>query len=132
MTTFLRNYFSDDPSGEESFYPRVYQKFLQEIDAARAPLVDERVGQDVILAAHDVASEDFLRQIRTELRYLTPLDEGELVRVLGALKEQATPFVAKDFRRTMSNKLRLSRPKIDATFDAMKEMGVFRTAPKAR
>ena len=128
-TTFLRTYFSDDPSGLQSYYPRVYDKFLNSIDAAAKALVDRRIGQDVIMAAHDDASADFLTQVRQELRLLVPLDDRNLDRLIGALKEKRTPFVRKTLASTLRNSLKLGTPDIDATLEAMKEIGIFEQHP---
>lgn len=129
-STFLRTYFSDDPSGEASYYPRVYHTFLESIDQARAPLEAGRIRQDIILRAHDTASEAFLTQVRQELRFLTPLSDRDLDRLLNALKGRATPFVARALRREIRNSLKLSLPAIEAAFDAMKEIGMFEQHPK--
>lgn len=128
-TTFLRTYFSDDPSGLQSYYPRVYDKFLQSIDAAKRPLVGGRVGQDVIMAAHDESSADFLTQVRQELRFLVPLDERNLDRFISALKEKRTPFARKTLASTIRNSLKIPMPDIDATLEAMKEIGIFEQHP---
>jgi hypothetical protein len=129
-STFLRTYFSDDPSGEVSYYPRVYHTFLDSIDKARAPLDAKRVRQDVILRAHDEASEAFLTQVRQELRFLAPLNERDLDRLLNALKGHGTPFVARTMRREIRNSLKLGLSDIEAAFEAMKEIGMFEQHPK--
>jgi len=129
-STFLRTYFSDDPSGEVSYYPRVYHTFLESIDKARAPLERRRIRQDVILRAHDEASEAFLTQVRQELRFLAPLDDRDLDRLINALKGRGTPFVARDLRREIRNSLKLQLGDIEAAFDAMKEIGMFEQHPK--
>jgi hypothetical protein len=129
-STFLRTYFSDDPSGEASYYPRVYHTFLESIDQAKAPLEAARIRQDIILKAHDQASDAFLAQVRQELRFLTPLDDRDLDRLINALKGRGTPFVAKTLRREVRNSLKLPLPRIEAAFDAMKEIGMFEQHPK--
>lgn len=129
-TTFLKTYFSDDPTGQQSYYPRVYDKFLTHIDSAGKPLVAGRVSQEVIVAAHDEASTDFLTQVRQELRFLVPLDDRNLERFLSALKEKRTPFVRRELGATIRNSLKLPMRDIDATLEAMKEIGVFEEHPR--
>ncbi len=79
MTTFMRTYFSDDPSGMKSFYPRIYDEFLTFIDdptkTYKAQGIEEtdgqkRVSQQLIYAAHENATTQFLQQVRSELPVL--------------------------------------------------------------
>ena len=128
-TTFLRTYFSDDPNGEQSYYPRVYDKFLASIDMAKKPLVSGRINQEVIVAAHDEASADFLTQVRQELFFLAPLSEGELQRFINGLNAQETPFVRRELANRFRNSLKLPKSKIDLTFEAMHDIGIFEQHP---
>jgi CobQ/CobB/MinD/ParA nucleotide binding domain len=135
--TFLRTYFSDDPQGRESYYPRVYDKFLEEIDrrghSGSAKLVSGRIDQNTIMRAHDEASKAFLEQVRQELRYLVPLDEDKLNRLLNnALSGERTPFVPKKLGERLKVTLKASKPKIDKTLEAMKEIGIFEEHPSLR
>jgi CobQ/CobB/MinD/ParA nucleotide binding domain len=130
-TTFLRTYFSDDPAGEASYYPRVYHIFLDKINNAKPTLENHRVPQESILAAHDEASITFLQQVRQELKYLTSLPDRDMERLLSFLSGRGTPFVVRALQREIRNSLKLKMPDIEAAFEAMKEIGMFEQHPKA-
>lgn len=134
--TFLRTYFSDDPQGRESYYPRVYATFLECIDqdgrSGLVKLVVGRIDQNTIMRAHDKASKAFLEQVRQELRYLVPLDENGLNRLLNALSGKRTPFVPKDLGTQLRVTLKAGKTKIDNTLEAMKEIGIFEEHPSLR
>lgn len=128
-TTFLRTYFSDDPSGLQSYYPRVYDKFLERINESESELVDGRISQDTIVSAHDDASRDFLTQVRQELRYIVSLDPQELERFIATLREKRTPFVRAALANEIRNSLKIKKYRIDETLEAMKDIGVFEQHP---
>jgi hypothetical protein len=135
MTTFMRTYFSDDPSGMTSFYPRIYDQFLLFIaengtkksqnDGLEGPLHDGRVSQQLIYAAHEKATEDFLGQVRSELRYLVTLDDTTLDRLLTALRGTATPFRLEIRIREIAQQTNISVEDVRAAFDQMLNIGVF-------
>ena len=130
--TFLRTYFSDDPQGRESYYPRVYDTFLASINQAGlagAKLVGKRLDQNTILQAHDEASKAFLQQVRQELVYLVPLDDGSLDRLLSALNGRRTPFVPDVLGKELRIALKLKKVEVDNTLDAMKRIGIFEVHP---
>jgi hypothetical protein len=130
--TFLRTYFSDDPQGKESYYPRVYDTFLGSIDRAGvngAKLVSGRIDQAVIVSAHDEASNAFLQQVRQELRFLIPLDDGGLNRLLNALNGERTPFNPRDLGGRLRISLKLKKTEVDNTLEAMKSIGIFEIHP---
>ena len=130
--TFLRTYFSDDPEGEANYYPRVYDTFLQKINQAGregAKLVRGRIDEHTIMKAHDEASKAFLQQVRQELRYLVPLDDASLDRLLNALNGRRTPFVQKELSSGLRVTLKLKKTEVDNTLDAMKRIGIFEVHP---
>jgi hypothetical protein len=128
--TFLRTYFSDDPNGEQSYYPRVYDKFLQVVDADTTKLSNGRVEEVAIMRAHEAASDHFLLQVKTELGNLTPLPSNDLDRLLARLKGQTTPFDHRALREKLRNSLKFKKGAIDTTFQAMLELGIFEEHPR--
>lgn len=135
-STYLRTYFSDDPSGGEGYYPRVYDAFLASIDAAKIPLVEGRVSEVAITAAHDKASVEFLSQVRQELANFTPLRGAQLDRFLRAFNGKLTPFVhkelVKELMTALSGSPRIKKAEIEETLNAMHEIGIFEDHPKTR
>lgn len=130
--TFLRTYFSDDPLGRGSYYPRVYDTFLERIDQSGregAKLVGGRIDQDTIIQAHDEASRAFLRQVRQEMRYLVPLEESKLERLLGALRGEKTPFDPEELVGRLRVTLKEKKNAIYSTLEAMKGIGIFEEHP---
>jgi hypothetical protein len=135
MTTFMRTYFSDDPSGMKSFYPRIYDEFLTfiaskgseafatediEVDGLR-----KRVSQQLIYSAHEHATAQFLQQVRSELRYLVDLDDPQLERLLGALRGTTTPFRLERRVKEISQKARIGPREVRAAMDQMFNIGIF-------
>jgi len=70
-----------------------------------------------------------LQQVRQELRYLVPLDDGGLDRLLNALNRRRTPFDPEDSARIFGITLRLKKTDVDNTLDAMKRIGIFEIHP---
>jgi hypothetical protein len=58
-----------------------------------------------------------------------PLDDRDLDRFIGALKEKRTPFARKTLANALRNSLKLKMSDIDATLEAMKEIGIFEQHP---
>jgi hypothetical protein len=67
--------------------------------------------------------------VRQELFFLTPLNERDLDRFIGALNAQETPFVRKELANRFRNSLKLPKDQIDRTFEAMREIGIFEQHP---
>ena len=135
MTTFMRTYFSDDPSGMTSFYPRIYDQFLKFIadsglkrplgGEVEGPLHERRVSQQLIYAAHEKATEEFLGQVRSELRYLVALDDPTLDRLLTALRGTTTPFRLEARIREIAQFTNIGAEDVRAAFEQMLNIGIF-------
>jgi hypothetical protein len=135
MTTFMRTYFSDDPSGLRSFYPRIYDEFLTFIASPRRALKGQedvegkgprrRVSQQLIYAAHEHATNQFLQQVRSELRYIIALQDDELDQLLGSLRGTTTPFRLEERIRLLATKTKIPGQKVRAAFDQMLNLGMF-------
>lgn len=136
MTTFMRTYFSDDPSGMTSFYPRIYDEFLtfiarrdsktlfQDLEGAGT---DRRVSQQLIYSAHEHATAQFLQQVRSELRYLVSLDDADLDRLLNALSGTTTPFRLERRIKEIAQQTRIKDKDVRTALDQMLNIGIFET-----
>src|SRR5262249_43092126 len=134
MTTFMRTYFSDDPSGIKSFYPRIYDEFLTFINdrgsrSKSQPIEGvgeyKRVSQQLIYTAHEHATTQFLQQVRSELRYLVALEDAELDRLLGAFRGTTTPFRLDPRIREIAQRTRIGVKEVRAAMDQMLNIGIF-------
>ena len=146
--TFLKTYFSEGEGDAASFYPRIYDAFLRAIDkpsiigpsAARLPQIEEgHVGQQLIVQAHDYASEQYLKQVTAELKNLVTLAEDPTensVRVdalLPLFRGLPTPFVVTTCLDTvcqkLSNDFQIERDRVKSALDQMKRVGIFEERP---
>lgn len=145
--TFLKTYFSEGEGEAASFYPRIYDAFLKGIDdpsrlASRVAqadrLEDGRVAQDLIIAAHDYASGEYLRQVATELRNLISLSADDNNRsidvLLASFRELTTPFEVVPLLQTVHGKLQgddvlVPRDRLKSALDQMKRVGIFEDRP---
>lgn len=134
MTTYLRTYFSDDPSGEKSFYPRIYDEFLGVIagdhkGSESAHLEGSgktrRIGQALIYAAHERATAQFLIQVRSELKYLVDLSDSELERLIEAFRGTRTPFRLDTRISEVAGKTRITKARVSLAMDQMLNIGIF-------
>ena len=134
MTTYLRTYFSDDPSGEKSFYPRIYDEFLGVIAGDHKGLSSpelegsgkkRRIGQALVYLAHERATAQFLTQVRSELKYLVDLTDPEMDRLLEALRGTRTPFRLDSRLDEIASKTRINKGRIRLAMDQMLNIGIF-------
>jgi MinD-like ATPase involved in chromosome partitioning or flagellar assembly len=139
--TFLKTYFSDSAGETATYYPRIYDRFLQLIsdpkDLARqfaggAKLENGRINQALIFAAHEQAARDYLQQVEAELVYLLQLapDYPENVRrvkeLLEAFAGLPTPFTVDSCVLQLRSKLQgLSEAEIRAALVQMRDVGIF-------
>jgi hypothetical protein len=134
MTTFMRTYFSDDPAGMKSFYPRIYDEFLTFMSSRESKTQAEdiedsglgkRVSQQLIYSAHEHATTRFLEQVRSELRYLVSLDVAELDRLLTSFRGTTTPFRLDTRIKDISQKTSISTRDVRAAMEQMLNIGIF-------
>lgn len=138
MTTFLRTYFSDDPMGRGSYYPRIYDEFLRVIASHKenefeeAPLINDRVSEKLITFAHEKATDSFLNQVRAELRNLVDLKEEELGQLIESFRDEITPFSVSTLSARLARRTRLKQAKVRDALDQMKTLGIFEDRPGYR
>lgn len=140
-STFLRLHFADSSSQGNSYYPRIVDKFLGELNSKGekndgSPLIDGHIDQQLIIKAHEQASDDYMKQIRQELQHLldfkqqTP--EANLVKLdewINAFTGQKTPFIVDEIEQYLSNRIKLDEPTVRRCLDQMLALGMFeRTA----
>jgi len=138
MTTFLRTYFSDDPTGKSSYYPRIFDEFLRVIAGVSeerksfvgAELAEDRVSDELIYFAHEKATASFLVQVRAELLNLVDLNENQLTRLIDAFRNTITPFRADKRSEELAKVTGLSKVKIRQALERMKTLGIFEDRPK--
>lgn len=144
--TFLRTYFSDSASEAASYYPRIYDRFLQIIAnpshqlkldfAGDAQLENGRVSSPLIFAAHKEATQDYLAQVRGELEFLLELSNDPLENkrrvdaLLQAFAGLPTPFILDSCVESLRQKLsQLQEGQIRQALGQMKEVGMFEGRP---
>lgn len=139
MTTFLRTYFSDDPTERGSYYPRIYDSFLRIIageesaerrGSSMRELVDEHVNDELVSFAHATASENFLLQVRAELRNLVDLSEDSLSGLLSAFRDTTTPFDVERRCKELADRAQIDKSAVRQALDQMKTLGIFEDRPK--
>jgi hypothetical protein len=139
--TFLKTYFSDSAGETATYYPRIYDRFLQLINdptelgrqfAGVSKLEEGRVNQSLIFAAHERAAKDYLQQVEAELVYLLQLatDYNENTRrvkdLLEAFAGLPTPFNVDSCVQQLGQKLQgVSETQIRASLVLMREVGIF-------
>lgn len=127
--TFLRTYFSDDSTGETSFYPRVYLLFLERL-ATNATTRDNRIDGRAIVAAHEAASQEFLDEVSQELSNAAGLDGPTLKRIFDQLDGKKTPFDVVDLVSSVSESAEVDSKRIRELFNVMRQLGIFEEYPK--
>jgi hypothetical protein len=136
-TTFLRTYFSDDPTGEHSYYPRIYDDFLRiiagEHERRKAfhgeDLVDGCVSDALVYFAHEEAAQEFLNQVRTELSNLVEMDRGTLARLIEAFEGTVTPFEVERRCDELAERAGIDKMAVRRALDRMKTLGIFEERP---
>jgi hypothetical protein len=146
--TFLKDYFSEGLGESASFYPRIYDTFLRSIaepanigpTAARSQQVrDARVAQPLIIAAHDYASKEYLKQVAAELKNLLRLSDDSqenqerVGNLIDAFTGLPTPFKFDECLAEVSRKLRNSfkvgSERVREALLQMKRVGIFEDRP---
>jgi Fic family protein len=140
-STFLRLHFADSSSQGNSYYPRIVDKFLSELNSngetiGSSSLIDGHLDQQLIIKAHEQASDDYMGQIRQELQHLldfkqqTPeANKVKLDEWINAFTGQRTPFTVDDIEKYLSKRIKLDEPTVRRYLDQMLALGIFeRTA----
>ena len=146
--TFLKDYFSEGLGESASFYPRIYDTFLRSIadpsimgptGARTQQIEDGRVAQPLIVAAHDYASKEYLKQVAAELKNLLrlsdqPQDNQHYVdSLIEAFQGLPTPFKFDDCVTEVSGKMNdsftIEKERIRDALQQMKRVGIFENRP---
>lgn len=151
--TFLKTYFADTASDRTEtstsdklrYYPRIFDKFLEVIANPKATDAvsfagarverDGKISQGLIFFAHDVATSDYLEQLRSELNYLIsfaqdPNENAEKVRsLLAAFDGLKTPFKVDEHVRELAERTDISQNEIRTAMQRMWSMGLFEDRP---
>lgn len=136
-STFLRLHFADSSSQGASYYPRVVDSFLSELNSIGekigiSSLVDDRIDQQYLIKAHEQASDDYMNQIRQELQYLldfkqkTP--EANLAKQddwINAFTGQSTPFKIDEIEEYLTKQTKLDKLTVRRCLDQMLALGIF-------
>jgi len=136
-STFLRLHFADSSTQGASYYPRVIDSFLSELNAIGekngiAVLLDNRIDQQYLIKAHEQASDEYMGQIRQELQYLldfkqkTP--EANLAKLddwINAFTAQKTPFKIDEIEEYLTKRTKLDKLTVRRCLDQMLALGIF-------
>lgn len=140
MRTFLKLHFADSVSGEERYYPRFVQHFLDAINSAGKSNVSDnpfrleklekgRLTTAVVQYAHDEASKQFLEQVRQELKYLLTLLPDQIQKLLGEFSGKQTPFAVSEMIQVLTQRLNIPEEQVRTAMENMKNLGIFEQRP---
>jgi hypothetical protein len=140
MRTFLHLHFADSASGEERYYPRFVQHFLNAISTADTPNSSDepfrgtkieagRITSALVQYAHDEASRKFLDQVRQELEHLLSLSQSQLQNLLASFSGQQTPFSVSEMVNLLTQRVRISEEEVRVAMESMKSLGIFEQRP---
>ena len=142
-TTFFSTYFSDaggDSDSKASFYPRLFDGFLREIDQQAAQgssdvLFAGRLSSDLVLRAYDVASASFLDEVRTELYNLVSLtsvdsqNRDAVNSLIDGFSGLQTPFIVEEIVSKLQERTGLEAERIREALVRLKQIGFFEDRP---
>ncbi len=140
MRTFLKLHFADSVSGEERYYPRFVQHFLDAINFAGISNISDnpfrleklekgRLTTAVVQYAHDQASKQFLEQVRQELKYLLTLQPDQIGKLLGEFSGKQTPFDVSEMIKALTVRLQIPEEQVRTAMENMKNLGIFEQRP---
>ena len=142
--TFLKTYFADSAGDRLTYYPRIYDKFLEVLanpgksedpPFVGAVLESGKIGQSLIFFAHDAAAREYLNQLRSELIYLIELSDNfdenvaKVASLLGAFSGLSTPFNYDDRVAELSSLTSIEKTSVRTAMDRMKNLGMFEDRP---
>lgn len=143
-TTFFATYFSDaggDNEAKASFYPRLFDGFLREMNERRrhlegkSSIKDGKVESSFVLRAYDEASGVFIEEVKTELFNLLDLagdDTQNREAVSGLISAFAglkTPFSLDQITGVLAERTKLDADRIRDALGRMKQLGIFEDRP---
>jgi hypothetical protein len=139
-STFLRLHFADSSDQGDSYYPRVIDSFLRDLNDAGEQkgadaLIEGRLDQRLLIRAHEKACADYMVQIQQELQHLldfglnTDANRTKLDEWIGAFAGQKTPFDIEEMEAHLAGRTSLDRSVVRRCLDQMLGLGIFeRTA----
>ncbi|MBM9499217.1 tyrosine-protein kinase family protein [Leptospira sp. 201903071] len=155
LMTFIKNYFSDATGTKDSedgltYYPRVYDSFINFISEPSKiqhrrysgeqidPKV-KKISSELMIAAHEAASRDYLEQVQEELNNLiefnSDLSKNKTLisKFLNAFNGEKTPFDPKNISIHLQDRLsadNIDKHQIERALGPMKDIGIFEDYPK--
>lgn len=152
-TTFLRTYFSDNVQAKETYqratyYPRVFDKFLEIIANPSDEFVHgkrfveqklkpgnqsqedgHRINPSLMNFAHQAAAVAYLQQVRQELAFMIQLPNSAssngVQKLLDELAGQSSPFLPADLIAHLVSKTQFNRPDVEKAMEQMRSIGMF-------
>lgn len=146
-TTFLATYFSDaggESESRASFYPRLFDVFLREIDragqsnekaSASAISAEGRLQSYLVLRAYDAAATEFMNEVKSELYNLLDLVPGDspnrdaIERLIEAFSGLKTPFETEALAQQVADRASLEADRVRESLQRMKQLGMFEDRP---
>ncbi|WP_262072041.1 hypothetical protein [Stenotrophomonas sp. Marseille-Q5258] len=142
-TTFFATYFSDaggDAEAKASFYPRLFDGFLREmndrgLESAKNPVKADRVESAFVLRAYDEASGAFIEEVKAELFNLLDLNQDdsinkdEVTKFILAFSGLKTPFTLDQIVVQLAEKTGVESAKVRESLSRMKQLGIFEDRP---
>ncbi|MEE4754524.1 AAA family ATPase [Pseudomonas alliivorans] len=131
--TFLKTYFSD--TVDSTYSPRLYDRFVEFITNKEKVRIKEsefieanRLGQKLIVQAHQAASEYYLSEVSAELKHmLNPsVDVHKFTEGFNGL---STPFNVEQCILQLAEKTHIDALLVRESMNIMKDIGMFETRP---
>ncbi|EKP13457.1 CobQ/CobB/MinD/ParA nucleotide binding domain protein [Leptospira borgpetersenii str. 200801926] len=155
LMTFIKNYFSDATGTTDSelgltYYPRVYDSFINFISdpstikhkryaGDQIDSKTKKVSGELMVAAHEAASRDYLEQVQEELNNLigfnSDLSKNKtlITKFLNAFNGEKTPFDPKIISGHLEDRLSaegIKKGQIESALVPLKDIGIFEDYPK--
>jgi hypothetical protein len=144
-STFLRLHFADSSKqGGESYYPRVVDSFLTELNRCGEQLgakaiIEGRLDQKLLVQAHERASLDYMNQVEQELLHLLNFglndavaNQAKLKDWLGAFAGRKTPFKVEEMELFLSEYTKIDRLVVRRCLEQMLVLGIFESSDNTR
>jgi hypothetical protein len=104
--------------------------FLEEIPNLSRGLVNGRIDSNVVVDAHQRASEAFLDEVSQELAHAAAVEAPTLKRVFDQLDGKKTPFDVDELVEEVSSGAQIPQIDVRSLFNTMKQLGIFEEYPK--
>lgn len=143
MRTFFTLHFADSVNGEERYYPRFIQHFLNSINDAGLmqsgmenpfrdnPIKDGKISSALVQFAHDQASKQFLEEVKQEMIFLLDLPANTIQKILDGFSEQQTPFNLESMISRLENHSDLNKEAVKRVMERLLSLGIFELRPRS-